>query len=269
MSTIESIENKYVKAIYNGDIIEFFIMDKPPPKAYQIHEEEKEVKEDSEWIHEAQQDRKLSRREQTLRDARNTMRRLAVRNFKAKNALFVTLTYGYHLTDIDTADKHFRDFVGALREESGQSFHYIAVREFTKAGRVHFHMLTDFRIDGDMNDSEEIDLRRWERDIAKVWGKGFVDIKVTSHIDNVGAYLSKYMSKEIGSDYFFRNKKYYLCSQGLLRPEVLKGDTAKDLYRAMNEKSEVYTNSYESEYLGTIRYIEYNLKRVYHQYDIS
>ncbi|BBU40798.1 hypothetical protein APP_30900 [Aeribacillus pallidus] len=87
-------------------------------------------------------------------------------------------------------------------------------------------MLTDLKIDGDLDDPEEVDLKRWERDIAKVWGHGFVDIKVTNHIDNVGAYLSKYMAKDIDNDYFFRNRKYYLCSQGLKRPEILTGSAA-------------------------------------------
>lgn len=262
MDRIESLENKYIKAIYNGDIIEFLIADKAPPTPDHEEHENKEVKDGLEWIHGDLEDRKESRREQTLRDARNTMRRLAIRNFKPNKSLFMTLTYRYHQKDIDEADKQFKKFIQTLKKESEQNFHYIAVREFTKKGRIHFHMITDFQIDGDLHDPEEIDLRRWERDVAKVWGHGFVDIKITNHVDNVGAYLSKYMSKEIGNDVFFRNKKYYLCSQGLERPEILKGETALALLMAMKKENEVYTNSYESEYLGKIRYLEFNLSRV-------
>lgn len=259
------MNDKYIKAIYNGDIIEFYIMDKEPTH-YLQNKEKQEIKEGMEWIlGEEKDNRKESRREQTLRDSKNTMRRLAIRNFKPSETLFMTLTYRpsefIYANDIDKADKHFREFIDTLRIESEQKVQYIAVREFTKKGVIHFHVLTDFKIDGDFSDPDEVDLRRWERDIAKVWSHGFVDIKVTNEIDNVGAYLSKYMSKEIGNDFFFRNKKYYLCSQGLKRPEILTGSVALDLYKAMNIKNEVYTNSYESEYLGTITYVEFNLNQ--------
>lgn len=255
-----SFADKYVKAIYNGDIIEFYIMDKSPT-GFIRNDKEKECKEGLEWIYGPPTDRKDERRGQTLRDSRNLLKRLAIRNFKPSETLFVTLTYRNHITDIDLADKHFREFIDALREESEQHLHYIAVREFTKKGRIHFHFLTDLIIDGDLYEGSE-DLRRWERDIAKVWGHGFVDIKITNHVDNVGAYLAKYMSKEIDNDYFFRNKKYYLCSKGLKRPEILTGSVAMDLLNSLENKKEVYTNSYESEYLGTITYLEYNLKRM-------
>lgn len=267
----QPMKNKYVKAIYNGDVVEFYIMDRSPLEFLKNAEtaRNKEKKESLQWIYEAlegtPEDRKELRRKQTLRDARNNMRRLALRNFKPGETLFKTLTYrdDEHLSffDIDTADKHFRDFIDTLREESEQNFHYIAVREFTKRGRIHFHMLTDFKIDGDLDDPEEIDLRRWERDIARVWGHGFVDIKITNEIDNVGAYLSKYMTKDIFEIDYFKNKKYYLCSQGLKRPEILTGSAALALYQAMKKENEVYTNSYESEYLGNVIYKEYNLKR--------
>lgn len=252
------MQKNYIKAIYNGDIIEFYVMEKSPMLFQQKHEEKVEPKEGLEWIYDVVENRKESRRSQTLRDAKNTMRRLAIRNFKPNESLFITLTYRWHNTDLNLADKHFGEFVKAIRDESGQAFQYLAVREFTKKGRVHFHLLTDFKIDGD----SQIDLERWERDVAKVWGEGFVDIKITNHIDNVGAYLSKYMSKEIASDYYFKNKKYYLCSQGLKRPEVFTGEIALALYNSMNKKNEVFTNSYESEYLGKITYIEFNLNRL-------
>lgn len=259
--------SKYIKAIYNGDIIEFYIMDKSPLAFKKQTEVDDEKKKELDWIYDFEndsEDRKELRRIQTLRDSKNNLKRLAIRNFKPGKSLFVTLTYrsDEHLSffDIDTADKHFRSFIDSLREESEQQFHYIAVREFTKRGRIHFHLLTDFEIDGDLDDPEEVDLQRWERDVARVWGHGFVDIKVTNAIDNVGAYLSKYMSKEIDMDYF-RHKKYYLCSKGLKRPSVLTGTVALDLYNAMKKENEVYTNSYESEYLGNITYVEFNLNR--------
>ena len=254
------MDKPYVKAIYNGDILEFYIMTRQPFAFEKKSEKDKSDRPDLDWIYNQMENRKESRRNQTLRDARNTMRRLAVRNFKPLNSLFITLTYRYHINDIEQADGHYRAFVKAIREESEQPFNYIAVREFTKQGRIHYHLLTDFKIDGDLEDPEEVDLKRWERDVAKVWQHGFVDIKLVNHVDNVGAYLSKYMSKGIGSELFL-GRKYYLCSQGLERPEVIVGETAWELYNAMNKKNEVFTNSYESEYLGQITYVEYNLNR--------
>lgn len=205
------------------------------------------------------------RRKQTVRDARNTTRRLALMNFGSGDK-FLTLTFDpkkakeEDVRSIEFVDKEFKKFIQRFNYKFEVKLKYIAVREFHKSGRLHLHMLCSFpfKFEG------EEDIKHWERFIGeKVWKHGFVDIKVIDHVDNVGAYLVKYMTKNLSIE-LFKGKKVYLPSKGLERPLVYRGDEAEriiELY-GLDNKKEVFTNSYESEYLGTINYKEYNLKRL-------
>lgn len=211
------------------------------------------------------EDRTDERRKQTTRDARNLTRRLALMNF-SNGDKFITLTFDpkkfkikKDLYDLNFVDKKFKDFILRFNYRFKTKLKYIAVREQHKSGQLHFHMLCDWKTDFE---SEE-EIRYWERYLGtEVWKHGFVDIKTVDHIDNVGAYLIKYMTKNLSIE-LYKGKKVYLCSKGLKRPDVYRGEQAKAIinFYNLNQKKEVFTNSYESEYLGFINYKEYNLNR--------
>lgn len=206
------------------------------------------------------EDRKDKRREQTVRDARNTTRRLALMNF-GERSKFITLTFKENVQDIDFADSEFKKFIKRFKYKFGiDQLKYIAVREFQKRGAIHYHMICDWQ--ADFPTEEEI--RHHERILGQeVWKHGFVDIKQIDHVDNVGAYIIKYMTKDVAVE-FFKGKKIYLCSKGLDRPLVYRDYYAEQIIKAysLDAKKEVFTNSYESEYLGTVTYKEFNLKRL-------
>jgi len=212
------------------------------------------------------EDRTEERRKQTLRDARNTTRRLALMNFNSGDK-FITLTFDPKrvsdeslLYSIDYVDKQFKRFIQRFNYRFKVKLKYIAVREQHKSGRLHFHMLCDWKKELFFED----EIREYERILGEeVWKHGFVDIKTLNHVDNVGAYIIKYMTKSVSIE-FFKGKKVYLCSKGLERPLVFKDYEADQILEEYkNEiKKEVFTNSYESEYLGKIVYKEYNLKRL-------
>lgn len=218
-------------------------------------------------------DRKAERRAQTLRDARNRCRRYAIANFTPSDC-FITLTYAEHITNVEEADKHFKAFIRKFKKYTGQTVKYLAVREFTKKGRVHFHLVTDWKHPAEYVDNEEY-IKTLEREVGeKVWGRGFVDIKPMNKaksnnkkynnkpVDNIGAYLTKYMTKEL-DDSRLQGHKIYLNSKGLEKPLEYTGEEAEAIIQAykLDIKKEVFTNSYESEYLGKITYKEYNLNR--------
>jgi hypothetical protein len=211
-------------------------------------------------------DRKGERRVQTMRDARNNIRRLALMNFSERDA-FITLTYAENMQDIRRADEHFREFIEAINHDFDKNHKYIAVREFQKRGAIHFHMLIDLHID--YSDKEE---RQYiERELHKyIWKHGFVNYQLLDRehkmrkksVDNVGAYLVKYMDKDF-DDERLQGHKLYLCSQGLERPKVLKGLEAIERMKelGLEDKKIVFDQSYPTEYLGNCIYKEYNLKR--------
>ena len=204
--------------------------------------------------------RKEERRQQTVRDARNITRRLALMNFKS-NSKFITLTFKKNIRDIEYADGEFKKFIQRFKYKFDiPKLKYLAVREFQKRGAIHYHLLCDW----DKLLPSEDEIRHYERYLGKeIWKHGFVDIKPIDHVDNVGAYIIKYMTKGVAIE-FFKGKKIYLCSKGLERPLVYHDYYAEQIINtySLNTKKEVFTNSYESEYLGTITYKEYNLKRI-------
>lgn len=279
----------YKKFIRSGDVIEVYEYAHAPTNVYELMQEEKDrllragyyamlnndefmaklyygeyvdrfnpelIKLRKELGLDFKQDRKEQRLSQTIRDARNQCRRLALMNFD-KRSSFITLTVAENSDDIDFYDKKFKAFIRKLRLDYGE-FSYLAVREFQKRGAIHYHVLIDYPFIKSFNENK---IRELEIDFAKnYWYQGFVDIKDISHVDNVGAYVVKYMTSEL-HDKRLIGRKSYLCSRGLKRSEVIKGDIHLDIEDLIKGKKEVFQNSYVSEYQGTITYKEFNLFR--------
>lgn len=261
------IERKtYKKVIVTNHVIEVYEYEKMPGgKEFDINNDNYDPFDLENTKLELRGDRTLERRQQTVRDARNTTRRLALMNFTSGDK-FLTLTFDPkrfeedQLRDVEFTDIHFKNFIKRFNYKFGIKLKYIAVREFHKSGRLHYHLICDWK----QNLIFEDEIKEFERLLGeKVWKNGFVDIKQLDHVDNVGAYIIKYMTKNVAIE-FFKGKKIYLCSKGLERPFVYRDHEAEQIINAyeLETKKEVFTNSYESDYLGTIVYKEYNLKRI-------
>lgn len=201
---------------------------------------------------------------QTIQRARNNIRRLALANF-SENAKFITLTFKdtdkFNIRSVKECNIRFNKFIKRCRRVYG-CFKYLAVVEFqdkNKRGAVHYHMLSDIAI----NEVHEL---------AKLWLYGepqALDIQPVEcindvNIDNIGAYLIKYMSKNL-NDERFAGSRCYLKSRNLVKPVELTGAAARKYIYQLQLKDKnmnpVYTNTYKSEYNGEVTYKEYNLKR--------
>ena len=256
----------FYKVIASGNVLEVYEYEKLPQTTEKIRKDSEKHNEyekiilgndDKNWIHE-KEDRTDERRKQTMREARNKTRRLALMNF-GQGDTFITLTYAENMQDIEKADRDFKKFIQRFKYRYSD-LKYIAVREFQKRGAIHFHMICNWN--AGLNDEEGIkEKERWFGE--QLWGRGSVDIKVLDGIDNIGAYLIKYMTKNISIE-AFKGKKAYLCSKGLDKPVEYRGDEAEAILEAygLKDKKEVFTNSYISGYLGNINYKEFNLRRL-------
>lgn len=190
----------------------------------------------------------------TQKKRRDKIRRLSTSNFDVEYAKFVTLTFRDNLKDVKKANKAFKQFIQRLRYKY-YDFKYIAVIEFQKRGAVHYHMLSDLPF-------IPVD------EVKKIWGNGFVKIQAIDHVDNIGAYLVKYMNKD-NDDTRLQGEKGYLMSKNLAKPLELSswkdGDAllfaVVDKYQ-LKEKTPSYASTYESDKAGTITYLQYNLNRV-------
>ena len=255
---------KYRKIIVTNHVIEVYEYEKMPYGSETQKNDAYDALDLEDVKHKRDDDRTDERRNQTVRDARNTTRRLALKNFESGDK-FLTLTFDpkkysdQNLRDVTFTDDLFKKFIKRFNYRYKTKLKYIAVREFHKSGRIHYHMLCDWKEELVFED----EIRDYERFLGeKVWKHGFVDIKQLDRVDNVGAYIIKYMTKNVAIE-FFKGKKIYLCSKGLERPFVYRGKEAELIIKTygLDTKKEVFTNHYESEYLGNITYTEYNLKR--------
>ena len=99
-------------------------------------------------------------------------------------------------------------------------------------------------------------------ELEKIWGHGFVGINKIDHVDNVGAYMIRYMVEDM-TDTRLMGEKSYSTSKNLLRPTEFVGDAAEEIIKmyGLEQKETVYNSSYTTEHLGNASYKQYNLKR--------
>jgi hypothetical protein len=141
-------------------------------------------------------------------------RRLVAANLDgAHHPLLLTLTYKDNETSLKAGYKDFGSFIQALRYKYGKVFRYIAVPEFQKRGAVHFHALF-----WDLPDST-FETERQTRTIARLWGHGFVYMKMTDGNQRLSSYLTKYMAKSF-TDHRLMNQKAYVRSRNLIKPVI-------------------------------------------------
>lgn len=108
-----------------------------------------------------------------------------------------------------------------------------------------------------------------QKELEKIWGNGFIWIRdlLTSNngkpVDNVGAYLVKYMNKNI-VDKRLMGKKAYFTSRNLVRPEIVYENMSLDECFEkydLDKNHMVYNNSFQSKENGIVDYFEFNKRR--------
>lgn len=121
-----------------------------------------------------------------LKDTFRKIRDLINNNFTGKgNELHVTLTYKENMTDTKQLYKDFDKFWKRYTYRYGKDIDYLTVVEPQGRGAWHCHLLIRH------NDTEKIYIP--SKDLAEIWGKGFIKIKALEGVDNIGAYLSAYL----------------------------------------------------------------------------
>lgn len=181
--------------------------------------------------------------------ARNNARRLALSNFNSQDK-FVTFTFEDNVTDIVEANYEFRKFIKRLNRKFG-NVNYLTAIQFQERGAVHYHTLMRIPY---IPKSE----------LQAIWGHGIIDIRKLNSVDNVGAYITRYMLRD-ALDPRLKGKKCYFTSQRLRKPltEYINDDGYSLLINSLNldNKYPTYRNQYESERNGKIIYREFNLAR--------
>lgn len=226
----------------------------------------------------------------SLKQTFKKLRYLINNNFTGEgNELHITLTYKENMTDTKRLYKDFQYFIDRLRYayKKESTIDYLTVIEPQGRGAWHCHVLMRF------NELDKVYIKN--KDLRAIWGQGFVTIKSLKDVDNIGAYLSAYLTDieltdetllkaaENQSEVVIRQvegkeKKFvkggrlhmyppgmnlYRNSKGIVPPdreEMRFGDIKKVVGSAKPH----YQKSYHiqtDEFENTITFIQYNKKR--------
>jgi len=186
------------------------------------------------------------RRDDNLIAARTQIRRLVLANERAwgQRLKFITFTFARNQCDLDGAMKMWDDYMKRMRRAYGP-MKYLAVVEFQKRGAVHFHVLF-FNLPF---------IYGVKDDLAEMWGHGFVKVITVNHVKNLGAYVSKYLRKEI-MDKRLLGRKAFFCSRGLIQPLEFRAEDRIDKVLAGYTLEEEVQREYPSKHFGRITYCQ-------------
>lgn len=212
---------------------------------------------------------KFDNYKRTLRKRRENVRRLITMNFDNSDK-FVTLTFRntdlFDIENVKDTNREFKKFIQRLKryleKNNKKELKYVTVIEFQKRGAIHYHCIMNIPFIKN-------------KELAKIWGNGFVKVNKIDYVDNVGAYVVKYMSKEF-DDNRLMGEKGYLCSKYLDRPLILKSWDSLECFEKSkivleflknenkNNDSLVYETDFVNEF-NEINYKQYNLSSLYYK----
>jgi len=235
----------------------------------------------------------IENRQQSYNSLRQTfkkMRYLINNNFVGKpNELHIILTYKKNMTDTKQLYKDFDKFMKRLRYQykDKTTIDFINVVEPQGRGAWHCHVLMRF------NDLDKIYIKN--SDLRQIWGLGFVTIKSLNDVDNIGAYLSAYLTdielneqtvitaiqeqSEIETKLvdgvekkFIKGGRLHMYppgmnmfrpSRGIVKPER-EEMKFKDIKKVVGSAKPHYQKAYHIEnedFENTISFLQYNTKR--------
>jgi len=126
--------------------------------------------------------------------------------------IFTTYTFKEQCSSITFVNSLFDLFRRKLQRETGKRLQYLCVPEIQKerekkegVGVWHFHVIW-FNLPW-------IDAKIHE----ELWSHGWCDIQAVRSIRDIGAYVAKYLSKDIMESRLYGKKTFY-TSRGLIRP---------------------------------------------------
>lgn len=195
----------------------------------------------------ADDENKEINREKVLSRARKDLRRIVNSNIQ-KNSKFLTLTFKENVSDIKVANNEFKKFIKRLNYLLGFKVEYSVVPELQKRGAWHYHVIL-------YNTTKKLDFK----EIEQCWGNGFIKLNRIDRVDNVGAYICKYMTK-CEQEEELRGKKLYFNSRGLKKPlEIKESHIVRIFSDSLQNETPSYENTFSNDY-NTVNYKQYILK---------
>jgi hypothetical protein len=194
-------------------------------------------------------------RKRSVNQAKWRMLRKINANHRPDETVFVTLTHAANVKDYTQSAKSLQRWLRWLRTHVqavyGVDPCWTAVAERQGRGAWHWHVLVSI--------PDRLPYLA-SKDVEEAWGEGFVKVKaLKGETDNVGAYMAKYLAKNLAIEE--RGRHSYRCSRGQQDPErVDTFDNAMSMVEAAEKFGRLKMSStYSSEYNGAVRYRQFNL----------
>lgn len=209
-----------------------------------------------------------NKREDNINRSRATLRDTINSNagFGKNKDCFLTLTYKENFDDVKKAKEHFKAFLKKWERrrkkilgENCERLKYVYVIEFQERGAIHFHCIF-FDLEYTLIFENDKKNKR-DKTLSELWGHGFIKINSLDNVDNVGAYLIKYMSKDLIDERLKNADLYGLSRENLNKPIIEKNPAIVQSLLSSCKNNIIYSNSFNNEYRGFVLYSQVNLKR--------
>jgi hypothetical protein len=231
------------KVVVSGKHVEVYKYKKQVWREYESNKEEESQKEPKQLNAFEQLAIMKKKQEYSVNRTRTEIRRLI--NSNPQLTKFMTLTFAKNITDLKTANYIFNQFIKRITYKY-PDFKYLAIPEFQQRGAVHYHLLCEMPF-------------IHFREITEIWGQGNIDIRTLNDVDNIGAYVCKYLSKDMFDARTFGKKKFFR-SQTLLEPVEILGYCAMQfIEKICSFITPTFEKTFESEWVGEVEYKAYKL----------
>lgn len=130
---------------------------------------------------------------ESLKETFKRVRWIINNNFTGGSSeMFLTLTYAENMLDLKKLYKDFKIFWKRWLRKYGNNFEYVTIVEPQGRGAWHCHCLIKTRDGTDL-------FIPWEQ-ILKFWQHGSIEPKRLKDVDNIGAYLTSYLTNMEADD---------------------------------------------------------------------
>jgi len=239
----------YVKIVQYADITETYSYERKVPgnrKRSLSNIQKKRAKEIR------KQRRNSSRSVYSIQRTRTSFFRLVHHNnHLATSITFLTLTFIQDVT-YSQAQRYFARFFERLKRsvETDLPLSYISVKEKTKQGRIHYHVLM-------YNLPPSIPLTEREtRFVQRKWGHGYADLRLASDKSpRIAGYMAKYLVKALKGYSYDERARFYNTSRNIAK--IYNAGTNSLLNEGLDLHGDIEkVAQYDTIYLGRCDYIK-------------
>ena len=201
---------------------------------------------------EQKEQNKTRARKETLVNARNNINRLISCNKDL--CTFLTITYRDNFQDLRKSKEHLKLFFKKLQKDY-TGLKYIYVLEYQDRGAIHYHILTNIKLNivtarsKERKPQEQKDLENYYR--VNYWSnRGFTDIRRLDQegITNIAKYVSSYLVQDL-MELDLQGNRAYGYSRNLNKPVITTGESKNSIEELIS--LEGYQLKYASNYKRT------------------